>query len=275
MCSGIFLGLLRPWFSAICSSLYYAFAIVWPSMVIVLYTDEADPMEGPWLSSVLGMSIVLGEIVGGFLAKKIGNIKMQCVASLVFGGIFFALVATCTPSTKGRASAFVAIGMFFLGWAESLSITTVTLTAVRQDELGTASGLAGSIRYLVAAIASTVFSVILTEELKKKVAPRVTAAITAAGLPASSVAGYLMALSNGTTAAYEAVPGINTAIIASGTDAYKLANASAYRVVFLSTIAWSVVGVIATLFLPDVDKLLTRQVATTLHKRNDEELVAS
>lgn len=227
-------------------------------------------MQGPWLSSLVGLLIITGEIVGGLLAKKIRYLKWQCVVSIFLGGLFFALVATCNPDTRARACAFVALGVFFLGWAESVSISLVTLTARHQDELGTASGIAGSTRFLIASIAATVYTVILTQETAKKVPPRVTAAVEEAGLSASAAQSFLAALTGGTSSALEQVPGITDSIIATGTRAYQDASASAYGVVFLSTIAWTAVGVIATLVLPNVDHLLTEQVAATLGRGKNE-----
>ena len=46
------------------ASVYYAFAIVWPSMVAVLYSD-GGVMASAALSSFVGLFITLGQIVGG------------------------------------------------------------------------------------------------------------------------------------------------------------------------------------------------------------------
>jgi hypothetical protein len=166
----------------------------------------------------------------------------------------------------------VALGVFFTGWGESVSITTVTLAAKRQNELGTASGIAGAIRFLIASISSTIYTVVLNNELADKVAPRVTSAVEGAGLPSSSVAQFIQALSAG-AATLDQVSGVTPEIIVVGTDAYKEANASAYRTVFLTTIAFSGICVICALLLPNVDHLLTKQVATTLrrHEKTEKE----
>lgn len=222
------------------------------------------------MSSLVGLLIITGEIVGGLLAKKIRYLKWQCVVSIFLGGLFFALVATCDADTQARACAFVALGVFFLGWAESVSISLVTLTAKHQDELGTASGIAGSTRFLIASIAATVYTVILTNETAKKVPSRVISAVEGAGLSESGAQSFLTALTAGSSSALEQVPGITDRIIAIGTRAYQDGSASAYGVVFLSTIAWTAVGVIATLVLPNVDHLLTEQVAATLRKGKNE-----
>jgi Fungal trichothecene efflux pump (TRI12) len=153
-----------------------------------------------------------------------------------------------------------------MGWAESVSITIVTMTARNQAELGSASGVAGSLRFLISSIASTVYNVILANKRAQYVPPRVTAAVEAAGLPASSVTAFLAAI-GGTGGSVSDVPGVNANIISVGTSAYQEANTSAFRVVFLSTIAFSAIGIISTFLLPNVDHLLTGGVAATLHPK--------
>ena len=146
-----------------------------------------------------------------------------------------------------------------------VAITAVTLTAKHQNELGTASGIAGAIRFLLASISSTIYTVVLNTELNKKVGPQVTSAVTAAGLPSGSVGQFIMALSLGADA-LNGVPDVTPEIIAIGSDAYKEANASAYQTVFLTTIAFSVICLICALLLPDLDHLLTNKVATMLRR---------
>lgn len=139
------------------------------------------------------------------------------------------------------------------------------MTARFQDQLGTASGIAGAIRFLLASISSTIYTVVLNSELDKKVGPRVTAAVTSAGLPSGSAGQFISALSLGADALNE-VPDVTPEIIQIGSRAYQEANASAYQTVFLTTIAFSAICVICALLLPNLDHLLTNKVATTLRR---------
>lgn len=254
------------------ASVYYAFAIVWPSMVAVLYSDRSV-MASAGLSSFVGLFIVCGQVVGGFSGKKIGYLKWQCVINIVLGAICFGSMATCGVGTATRASVLVAFGVFFIGWTEGAAITIVTLAAKDQYALGTSAGIAGSIRFLISSIAATVYSVILSNRLATTIAAQVPPALIGAGLPASSVAAFISAFSVGASA-FEAIPGITPEVLAAGTAAYQHANADAYRTVFLSNIAFSGVAIICSLLLPNVDHLLTGQVATTLHKGRDEDHIA-
>ncbi|CAH0030520.1 unnamed protein product [Clonostachys rhizophaga] len=262
-----------PWnaatiLSGLGASVYYALAIVWPNMIAKLYTDM-DETTASWYASFVGLFIILGQIVGGFLAKPIGYLKWQCVVMVFLSGIFFGCTATSTPDSKGRAATFVALGTFFIGWAESLAITIVTISAWDQANLGSASGLAGSIRFFISCIASTIYNVVLTNRLSETIPARVPPAITEAGLPLSSVPAFITALSTGT--GFNDIPGISGQIIAAGVWANKLANADAYRTIFYVSIAFSGIALICALLLPDVDRMLTGKVASTLHRgRKDE-----
>ncbi|CAK7234358.1 hypothetical protein SCUCBS95973_008908 [Sporothrix curviconia] len=99
-------------------------------------------------------------------------------------------------------------------------------------------------------------------------------ALVDAGLPSSSVGDFITALTGGNTTALDLVPGVSPSIIAAGSSAYQLASAASYRTVFYSTIAFSGVGIIFSIFLPNIDHLLTSEVSTTLHSGKADEAVA-
>uniref|UniRef100_L2FNY1 Trichothecene efflux pump n=1 Tax=Colletotrichum fructicola (strain Nara gc5) TaxID=1213859 RepID=L2FNY1_COLFN len=103
--------------------------------------------------------------------------------------------------------------------------------------------MAGSIRFLISAVGSSVYNVILSNRLAETVPARVPAAVVGAGLPEASVADFI-------------------------------AGADAFRTVFFANIGFSVVAVACALCLPDVDKYLTSKVAATLHQGRDEKKMA-
>lgn len=141
----------------------------------------------------------------------------------------------------------------------------VTLTVRHQDELGTASGVAGSVRFLISTLATVVYTVSLQHKIDSTVDPAVSEAVLDAGLPASSVAAFLDAVSDGAPA-LQSVAGVTEAITQAGVSAYKEMNSTAYGMVFLITIALTGTGVICCLLLPDIDQLLTDEIVITIGK---------
>lgn len=52
------------------------------------------------MSSLVGLLIVVGEIVGGLVAKRIMHIKWQLVVVMLLGGVFFASRSTIFPNQR-------------------------------------------------------------------------------------------------------------------------------------------------------------------------------
>ncbi len=88
----------------------------------------------------------------------------------------------------------------------------------------------------------------------------------AAGLPQSSVASLLAALALGTKDAFATVQGLTPDILSVGQHAYKEGSRQAYQTVFFVSIAFSGLAVIMSFWAPNVDNLMTDQIATILNQ---------
>lgn len=73
-------------------------------------------------------------------------------------------------------------------------------------------------------------------------------------------------MTNGTSVAFESVPGITPSILAAFGLAVKHAYAHAFRVVYLSSLAFAAIAIVASLLVKDVDKYMTNFVNKTIHK---------
>jgi hypothetical protein len=85
------------------------------------------------------------------------------------------------------------------------------------------------------------------------------------------VAAFLGAVTIGTPEAFSKVAGLTSAIESVGIAAYKVASSHAYQTVFYSTIAFSALAIFCSLWVPNVDDMMTDRVVALLHKRKDEE----
>ncbi|KFZ00452.1 hypothetical protein V498_00076 [Pseudogymnoascus sp. VKM F-4517 (FW-2822)] len=252
------------------ASVYYAFSIIFPQMVFGLYTE--DKAYGSALSCIVGASIVMGQIVGGLLSKWIGKQKWQLVVSTTaFTGLLGG-VACATTDNKDTVIGLLIVGCFFVGWVESIGLAMSGIVIKDQSEIGTAVGIAGTVRSAVSTVASTIYVAILTNCLGATIPAQVPPALINAGLPASSVASFIEAM---TTGSFEGIKGITPQITEIGVAAYKSASAVAYRTVFLSTIAFSGVALVLSFFCPNVDDKMTSMVATMLQKGENGEIVGA
>lgn len=173
-------------------------------------------------------------------------------------------MATATPDTPGRAIGLLIVACVLVGWTESVCLTLLTITINDQQEIGTAGGIGASIRSGLATICQTIYIVGLSTELRKAIPAKVPAAAIAAGLPQSSVIDLLTAFGIGTPAAFSAIPGISPSILAAASRAYKEASSDGYRIIYLTSIAFSGLAVLLSFFVKDVEDRMTSKIATTL-----------
>jgi len=73
---------------SLCGGVFYAFALVWPSMVSALYARENDPMYTGYLACIVAIGITAGEIIGCLVAEPLGKTKLQLIAAFSLGAIF-------------------------------------------------------------------------------------------------------------------------------------------------------------------------------------------
>lgn len=254
------------------ASVYYGMAIIWPNMVAVLYTDDGGAsMYAGWLNCITGTLIVAGQLSAGALSAAIGKQRFQVIVALVAGGALLAAVASCGPNDLVRAAVLISFGCYAIGWNESVCLVTAGIEVEDPQEIGTALGAAGSIRSAISTVAATVYVVVLINRLAVTIPAVVPPAVVAAGLPESSVVAYLTAFGTGN---FTGIEGLTPAISAIGVAAYKEASAQAYKTVFLTTLIFSGIAMVLSVFNPNVDDKMTNEVAVTLHQRGNEQIVA-
>ncbi|KAK5709650.1 hypothetical protein LTR17_019586 [Elasticomyces elasticus] len=254
------------------AGVYYAFAVIFPMQSAVLYAN-GDLIYLGWLSCVPGSGIVCGQMVGGFLGERIGKVKYQCMTMFVLGGIFLGSAAVINVDNKSTELALVFLGCWFIGWNETICLANATITVHDQQEIGVAGGVAGSVRGMISTISLSVYTSVLTNRLTTTIPERVPSALIQAGLPASSVAEFLEAITAGTAAAFEAVPGVSASIISAGMSAYRKANTEAYSTVYISVVGFAGLGFVLTFFAANTESKMLGSVAATLHGKDGADVV--
>ncbi|KAH7066109.1 fungal trichothecene efflux pump [Paraphoma chrysanthemicola] len=251
-----------------CASLaaivYYANSIIWPTMVSSLFTT--DVTEIGWLSCAVGGGLLLGQILGGAGVRYLPRMKIQMTVAAVFTTAFVAAVAASKPNTRDQTTALLLVGTIAAGYIENLTLSS---TAYLWDpaDMGLVTGVMGAIRTGLSAIATSMYSSILSTEAAKYIPQKVIPAAMAAGLPSASLPALFQGITLGD---FSAVPGISADIIAAVVPAVKDAYALTFRTVYLCTIPFGVLLIIAAIFSPNVERYLTDEVARKMHGRNEK-----
>jgi len=244
--------------ATIASMVYYSMTVLWPTIIGSVFGRSS--MEIGWDSSVVGGGVLLGQVFAGFAISYVPKVKIQCIIAAALILAFFTALTSLDPDHRGMAIAFGIVGCTAVGFLENISYPGVTLLWEPQD-IGLATGVLGSIRGLGGAVAQALYSSIYSNKLTDYMQQYVVPAATDAGLPADSIPALFAGI---TTGDFSAVPGINSDIIASVSEALVRANTNAFRMVFYATIPFSVIVLVASCLVPNVEKYLTQNVAKRL-----------
>lgn len=131
--------------------------------------------------------------------------------------------------------------------------------AVPHQYLGVAMGLVITARNVGGSISSTVYTVILNNQLTEHLGTNVGMALAKAGLPLADIPGVVEALATGNATSPAFATASPTAILA-GILALKLTYVHAFKIVYLVSIAFGIVGSLCALFSKNVGEYMTTQV---------------
>ncbi|CAK7234958.1 hypothetical protein SEUCBS140593_009122 [Sporothrix eucalyptigena] len=254
------------------ASIYYGTTVIWPQAVAVLYTEYSSSYIGT-LYSVVIICYTSGLFVGGIVATFAGN-KYPVIVSMTIAAPFLAAAGTNFLDLS-LTLGLILPGALAVGFMEGIALTNTSFPLLTQEEIGTAGGLSQTIRLLIGNVAVTVYSATLRTRLSNTIPSNVNPAAQQAGLPESSLPSLLSALSGLVPLDASYVPGLTPAVSEAATTAYKVANAQAFKTVFLVTLAFSVPGMILCWFIKKDDPSKMNFVAQHIHDTKDEKKIES
>ncbi|RDW77731.1 hypothetical protein BP6252_05784 [Coleophoma cylindrospora] len=250
--------------ASIGSMVYYSMTVIWPTLCSALFTTNVQ--EIGWLSCAVGGGLLCGQIMGGIGLRVLPRMKIQMTVAAMIMVAFVAALATTTQYTRTRTVVFLLIASGAAGYIENLTLSSMALVWEPED-IGLVAGAMGSVRTACASIATSIYLSVLSNQLAKYLPEFVTPAATSAGLPASSLPSLLAGATSGS---YANVPGINATIETVVAQAVKHAYSMSFRTVFLCTLPFGAIILVAALISPNVEDYLTDDVARRLQDGNPE-----
>jgi len=133
------------------------------------------------------------------------------------------------------------------------------------EDIGLVAGVMGSIRTASSSIATSLYLSILSNQMTKYLPRYVVPAATEAGLPASSLKDLFAGITAGS---FAKVPGITPTIEEAVGHAVKHAYSMSFRTVFLCTLPFGAIILVAAVISPNVEDYLTDDVARRLQGNN-------
>lgn len=238
---------------------YFAFAVIWPSAVAVLY-DHVSPSRAAWMNSIVGSAFLGGQIGGNYLAHWIPPRRLLQVFTVLM--TIFVGAAAANLRNESLTETLLFIGAFAGGSADGVAITLSTVVIVDQDEIGAAGGIAGGTRSAGSALGSVIYNTILSNMLSQNLAKLVSKRAIAAGLPTASAPALISALQGLTDTSK--VPGLSDSILTAARENFRQANSKSFSTVFYATIALNSIAMICAMFIKAVDPARAQYVGRAL-----------
>ena len=245
---------------------YYPMAILLPEATLFIFNNNGIQI------GIISLPNGIGQFCGSFFMPAIMHWtrrpKYHLIAAVTIQTLFTGLYVYALPGHKAAWMAFQFFGTGCFPWITIATIFNLGLHVPHSD-LGLAVGIIGTFRAAGGSLGDAVFTTILSGAVNRVLGPRIAEAALSHGFKAANLELLIPAVINnavGVPEAFANVPGITPAIEATTATALVSAYSYAFKIVFLSTIPFGVIGIIATLFISDASKYMTNHTAVFLEK---------
>ncbi|GAB7356549.1 hypothetical protein MBLNU459_g7287t2 [Dothideomycetes sp. NU459] len=247
--SVVFLGLLLGFFS---DNLLVACI----SSVLTKVNEDLGPsISYVWIISAIYTTVSITAPFVGRLGDIFGR-KYLLIIGNILGGI------GCIVSATGQTMTALIVGATLLGFGSSLDLLAWA-AVVPHQYLGVAMGLVTTFRYVGGSVGSTIYEVILTNQLTSNLGPNIATALAKVGVPLVDIPAIAQALATGNTTS-TALVDASPAAIGAGVHALQLTYVHAFKIIFLVSIAFGVLGSVCAAFTRNVGEFLTNKLDVQL-----------
>lgn len=174
-------------------------------------------------------------------------------------------LATINPGQSTNAIGFsVLIGIGF--GAPTIYIISAVQLSTPHHLIATATACTTSARAITGAVFSAVYTVVVNSRLERYLPEYVGKATLAAGLPATSLPGFIQALSTGDIGSLAQLPGADPTTIAVGFLAAQHAYADALRIVFIIGAPFGVLACVGCVFMGSLKDTMNYHIDAPVEK---------
>lgn len=147
--------------------------------------------------------------------------------------------------------------------AATVTSNTMIQLAVPHQYLGVAMGLVTTSRNVGGSVGSTVYTVILNNQLTSNLGKNVATALATAGVPLAKIPAIAEALATGDQSS-PALASVTPEELGAGVLALELTYVHAFKIIFLVSIAFGILGTVCAVFSKNVGEFMTNKVDVEL-----------
>ncbi|KAK1762784.1 trichothecene efflux pump [Phialemonium atrogriseum] len=233
--------------------LYYSTSVLWPQQVTSLYTQ--DPLKIGWYASTVGLTGSVFGPVAGYLFRKFRHARLMLTFYVLALTVVSGAQSIVSPTSNVGSTVLTVLVGGFVSAATIVSTAMIQL-GVPHEYIGIATGLAITMRSIGGSVGTTIYSSVLTSKLKHYLFQYAATPLAKAGVDPQTIPALLAALLGGSVTD-SVVTSQSPEVLGIAANGIKQAYAHSFRIVYLITIAFGVLGTICVAFSSDVDHLMT------------------
>lgn len=259
------------------------FADIIPEVAVIYGANSTNWEDNAWLSTTIAFGIIGGIYIWGPMISVVKHVRIQIIVMATLTCTFSGALAASNQHNKPLAAAFSFLTTFPNGILELIPASLVQMDANDAD-LGTVFGkfhvencaslveidrelaILFTMRTVLGSVFTAIYLAILNNKLPTEIQSHVESAATAAGLPTSVYPSLFAAVANGTSAAYNDVPGMTSSIEADIMNAVTDGRVKSYSYIYFATIAVNAMPIIAGFLMKDYDHLMNAHVPRQIYR---------
>lgn len=234
-------------------------------MAQLLYAN--DEVTKGLYAEVLPLGTIIGGIIVTF-SKVIGHQRLVIMFAVALQTACVGAMATSTMDNPVKSIILTVIISTCTSVNLLNGMVLVGFGIVYQEDIGTAAGLAGTSRLLAGAVATAIFSNVTNNKYSATLPATVRQNLAPFNIPTSTITRLIAAARANTAAAYAAIPGITPAIQAAASLGNKQAYLEGAHLSYLVALAFGCCGVIASWWIPTVDKRKYTDMTVAVQKHD-------
>lgn len=236
--------------------LYYSMNVLWPRESQLFFVPADKPILRGVYATIFSCGTWIAALITIFVCARLHHERWQLIFFMIAQTALIGSLATVGLNDKAQAIVTIVVGAAAVTPPQLISFTMLSFGLDDQNDIGVAVGLAGTFRLMGGAVATAIYTAILSSRFTEVLPSQMTDAIKSAGVPFSEqlLAGLVKAGQANTAAAYNAVKGITPALAAAAALATKLAYVQAFRLVYLVAIGFGGAAIIAAMCTTSTDR---------------------